>query len=193
MMRLPSRRTFCLAALFAGLPHASLKAAGGYRGYADQLLSDLPQGVRPRPDLEVLLQGLASAYRREHSRDAFEPSDLLRDAARAQALDNMQQGKSGHRSARGEEFDSRFSAFMADADLYPARGENAASDRHKGEAGAAKARRLFASWIGSSGHRRNLMSRDYYFVSTGVIQRGDELWAVQIFWSKRREKTPLFQ
>jgi uncharacterized protein YkwD len=82
---------------------------------------------------------------------------------------------------------------MDEAELYPARGENAASDRKKGEAGEAKARRLFASWIDSSGHRRNLMSRDYEFVSTGVIQRGDELWAVQIFWSKPKEQTPLFQ
>jgi hypothetical protein len=28
------------------------------------------------------------------------------------------------------------------------------------------------------------MKRDYEYVSTGVIQRGEELWAVQIFWSK---------
>jgi hypothetical protein len=37
------------------------------------------------------------------------------------------------------------------------------------------------------------MKRDYEFVSTGVIQRGDELWAVQIFWSKPvpRNSNPL--
>jgi hypothetical protein len=28
------------------------------------------------------------------------------------------------------------------------------------------------------------MKRDYEFISTGAVQRGDELWAVQIFWSR---------
>ena len=168
-------------------------AAGGYRAYVAELLSALPAGASVRPDLELILDEMASAYRQSQSRKALEASDLLRDAARAQAIDNMMRGKSSHRSRRGDEFGSRFAAYMGDAELYPARGENAASDRKKGEAGEGKARRLFASWIKSPGHRRNLMSRDFEFVSTGVVQRGDELWAVQIFWSKPREKTPLFQ
>jgi uncharacterized protein YkwD len=130
---------------------------------------------------------MASAYRTSKSRSALEASDQLREAARAQAIDNMRRGKSSHRSGRGEEFSTRFAAYVDDANLYPARGENAASDRRKDAADEAKARRLFKSWLESSGHRRNLMSRDYEFVSTGVIQRGNEIWAVQIFWSKPRE------
>ena len=193
MIRLPSRRSVCLGLLAFVLPIRPLAAASGYRAYATELLSALPAGVSVRPDLELVLDDLASAYRQGQSRGALEASDLLRDAARAQAADNMLRGKSSHRSRRGDEFGSRFAAYMDDPDLYPARGENAASDRKKGEAGEGKARRLFASWVKSSGHRRNLMSRDYEFVSTGVIQRGDELWAVQIFWSKPREKAPLFQ
>jgi uncharacterized protein YkwD len=193
MIRLPSRRSVCLGLLACVLPVRPLAAASGYRAYAAELLSALPAGVSVRPDLELVLDDLASAYRQGHSRGALEASDLLRDAARAQAADNMLRGKSSHRSRRGDEFGSRFAAYMGDPDLYPARGENAASDRKKGEAGEGKARRLFASWVKSSGHRRNLMSRDYEFVSTGVIQKGDELWAVQIFWSKQKENTPLFQ
>ena len=173
----------CLAFLLLwGLP-----AMAGYRDYAHSLVNSPPEGVTLRPDLEAVLDHMASAYRKTKSRAALAASDQLREAARAQAIDNMRRGKSSHRSGRGEEFSTRFAAYVDDAELYPARGENAASDRRKDEADKSKARRLFKSWLESSGHRRNLMSRDYEFVSTGVVQRGSELWAVQIFWSKPRE------
>ncbi|MBL8894692.1 MAG: hypothetical protein JNJ53_08825 [Rhizobiales bacterium] len=179
--------------IFAAMLAAALPAAAGYRDYAHGLVGSLPKGAVVRPDLEVLLDEMASAYRTSKSRAALAASDQLREAARAQAIDNMRRGKSSHRSNRGEEFSTRFSAYVDDADLYPARGENAASDRRDDSADEAKARRLFKSWLDSSGHRRNLMSRDYEFVSTGVIQRGNELWAVQIFWSKPREQKNIFQ
>ena len=165
----------------------------GYRDYAHGLVGSPPKGAVVRPDLELLLDEMASAYRTGKSRAPLEASDQLREAARAQAIDNMRRGKSSHRSNRGEEFSTRFSADVDDAELYPARGENAASDRHDDAADEAKACRLFKSWLDSSGHRRNLMSRDYEFVSSGVIQRGNELWAVQIFWSKPREQKNIFQ
>ena len=41
-------------------------------------------------------------------------------------------------------------------------------------------------------HRKNMVSRDYRFVSTGVIQKGDNIWAVQIFFGTPRKKG-LFQ
>src|SRR5262245_1587803 len=124
MIHLPSRRSVCLGLLAFVLPGGSLEAASGYRAYATDLLSALPAGVKIRPDLQLLLDDMASAYRQSQSRDALEASDLLRDAARAQAIDNMFRGKSSHRSRRGDEFGSRFAAYMGDADLYPARGEN---------------------------------------------------------------------
>jgi len=179
---------FSLPILFlAAFLLSNLPAMAGYRDYAHSLVDSLPKGVVLRPDLETVLDGMASAYRTAKSRTALEASNQLREAARAQAIDNMRRGKSSHRSGRGEEFSTRFAAYVEDAELYPARGENAASDRRKDAADDAKARRIFKSWLESSSHRRNLMSRDYEFVSTGVIQRGTELWAVQIFWSKPRE------
>lgn len=164
-------------------PGAAL-AAGNYAQYARSVLAGLPGNSQPRPDLEVYLDGLASAYRQSNGRKGLIASDMMREAARAQAADMMYAGKSRHTSRAGHSFDQRFSAYVDTDLLYKARGENAASDRKKGPAGEAKAKALFGLWLDSSGHRRNLMKRDYEFVSTGVIQRGDELWAVQIFWSK---------
>jgi uncharacterized protein YkwD len=160
------------------------EASSDYAYYARALLSKLPENAGARPDLEEYLDKLVSSYRQSKGRKGLIASDLMREAARAQAADMMFAGKSNHRSRAGHSFDARFGAYVEDVELYRARGENAASERKKGPADESKARALFALWLDSSGHRRNLMKRDYEFVSTGVIQRGAELWAVQVFWSK---------
>jgi uncharacterized protein YkwD len=161
-----------------------VQASSDYAYYARSLLSKLPDNAGARPDLEDYLDKLVSSYRRSKGRDGLIASDLMREAARAQAADMMYAGKSNHRSRSGASFSERFGAYVEDVELYRARGENAASDRKRGPADETKARALFALWLASGGHRRNLMKRDYEYVSTGVIQRGEELWAVQIFWSK---------
>jgi uncharacterized protein YkwD len=169
-----------------GLGFSGLKAqaSSDYAYYARSLLSHLPENAGSRPDLEEYLDKLVSSYRQSKGRKGLIASDLMREAARAQAADMMFTGKSNHRSRAGHSFEQRFGAYVGEGELYRARGENAASDRKTGPADESKARSLFALWLASSGHRRNLMKRDYEFVSTGVIQRGEELWAVQIFWSK---------
>ncbi|WP_368905007.1 CAP domain-containing protein [Taklimakanibacter lacteus] len=173
-------------AAFLGLSAGMLPAgaAGNYAQYARALLQKLPENSGARPDLEAYLDKLVSSYRQANGREGLAASDMMREAARAQAADMMFAGKSGHKSRAGHSFDQRFGAFVEPTLIYKARGENAASDRKKGPADRMKAKALFDLWLDSSGHRRNLMKRDYEFVSTGVIQRGDELWAVQIFWSK---------
>ena len=167
--------------LLSGVP---AEAAGNYAQYARSLLTSLPENSGARPDLEAYLDRMVSSYRQSNGRKGLIASDMMREAARAQAADMMFARKSNHKSRAGHSFDQRFGAYVEAVELYRARGENAASDRKKGPVDEAKARALFALWLDSSGHRRNLMKRDYEFVSTGVIQRGDELWAVQIFWSK---------
>lgn len=171
---------------FTGLTAASVpaEAAGNYAQYARSLLQELPENSGARPDLEAYLDKLVSSYRQANGRKGLIASDMMREAARAQAADMMFAGKSSHKSRAGHSFDQRFGAFVEAAELYKARGENAASDRKKGPADKMKAKAVFDLWLDSSGHRRNLMKRDYEYVSTGVIERGDELWAVQIFWSK---------
>lgn len=173
-----------LAAAALGFSGPPAQASSDYAYYARSLLSHLPENSGARPDLEDYLDRLVSSYRQSKGRKGLIASDMMREAARAQAADMMFTGKSNHSSRAGHSFDQRFGAYVEAAELYRARGENAASDRKKGPADEGKARSLFALWLASSGHRRNLMKRDYEYVSTGVIQRGEELWAVQIFWSK---------
>lgn len=167
-----------------GLAGRPAEASSDYAQYARALLTHLPDDAGARPDLEQYLDEIVSSYRESKGRKGLMASDLMREAARAQAADMMLAGKSNHRSRAGHSFDQRFGAYVDEVELYRARGENAASDRRKGPADETKARAVFALWLASGEHRRNLMKRDYEYVSTGVIQRGEELWAVQIFWSK---------
>jgi uncharacterized protein YkwD len=184
--------SFLLTLLLLLFP-ASSGSAADYRGYAMMLVQNPPQGAELRPDLEGYLDRLADAYRRGKDRGGLLADDLMRVAARAQALDMMLAGRSGHVSRTGVSFDGRFGAFVENVDLFPARGENAASDRSRKQADEAKARHLFELWLQSSEHRRNLVKRDYAFVSTGVVQRGSELWAVQIFWARPIPPNPFIQ
>lgn len=177
-----------VALLLAGavlvLTGVNAESAGSYAQYARAILASLPENSGARPDLEAYLDRLASSYRKSNGRKGLIASDMMREAARAQAADMMFAGSSGHTSRQGHSFNQRFAAYAEATEIYRARGENAASERQKGPVDEAKAKALFQLWLESGGHRRNLMNRDYEFVSSGVIQRGDELWAVQIFWSK---------
>ena len=168
----------------AALPQACPGSASeAYRVFAIDLLKSKPQGVAIRSDLEAYLDGLAAEARRGYGRDPVEASDLLRDAARAQALEMLKGDYVGHQSASGYQFKHRFAAF-ADPEIHGNHGENAARDRQPGPVDRAKAGRLFRQWLDSRGHRRNLMDRNYRFVSTGAVEFGHHLYAVQIFWER---------
>lgn len=146
-------------------------------------LKNLPADARIREDLEAEIAAQANAYRQSSGVEPLQSSPLLRDAARAQAVDMMLNGYVGHRASTGQEFDSRMRAFIGSPLMMPRMAENAARDTQKGEADSAKARRLFQQWVESGPHRKTLINSGYKFVSTGVVQRGNKIWAVQIFFA----------
>ncbi len=159
------------------------EAAAGYREDAESLVANPPAGIVIRPDLEGAMDGLANEARADKGRKPLTASPLFKAAARAQAIDMALGDFVAHRSRKGHGFSSRFAAFAGDADRFPARGENVARDRIKGPVDGDKARRLFQQWLDSGGHRRNLLGRNYEMISSGAIQKGNHLYAVQIFWA----------
>jgi uncharacterized protein YkwD len=147
-------------------------------------LKNLPADTRIREDLEGVIAGQANAYRQSKGVSPLQASPKLRDAARAQAVDMMLNGYVGHKASSGHEFDSRMRAFLGSpVMMMPRMAENAARETQKGEADASKARRLFQQWVDSRPHRKTLINSGYKFVSTGVVQRGNKIWAVQIFFA----------
>jgi uncharacterized protein YkwD len=167
------------------LPGTAFEAgAKTYLEIALGSLKNLPADARLREDLEVHMAGQANAYRQSKGVASLQASPRLRDAARAQAIDMMLNGYVGHKASSGHEFDSRMRAFLGSPMMMmPRMAENAARDTQKGEADAAKARRLFQQWVESRPHRKTLLNSGYKFVSTGVVQRGNKIWAVQIFFA----------
>ena len=170
----------------AGL--AGTGIAGPYLDYVNRLNASPPAGSMYRPDLEEQLVALANAFRAEEGKKPLTTDPAFHAAARAHAADMMINNFMGHRASTGQDFESRMSALVGDVTKYPTLGENAARDTQKTPVDAAKAKALFTQWVNSRPHRKALLSRDYRFVSTGVIQRGNKIWAVQIFFGTPRAK-----
>ena len=154
----------------------------GYDAYADAMFRSLPKGWRFRPDLEAYLSGLASSARQRNGASGLKHSSLVTKAARAQAAEMILGNFVGHKSAKGYSFRQRLASYTGHRYSYWA--ENAARDRYAGPVNKKKAARLFNLWMRSKGHRRNLMRGSFSYVSSGVIETGHSLYAVQIFWEK---------
>lgn len=183
----PMRRSLCLVGLglLVGLRPA---VAGGYRDFVEGLNASPPDGSSFRPDLEAVLVSLASAYRVEQGKEPITPDDTFQAAARAHAADMMLNGFMGHNASTGQSFQGRMQALVGDVTKYPSIGENAARDTQDTPVHEAKARALFQQWVKSRTHRKVMVNRSFRFVSTGVIARGNNIWAVQIFFGAPRKK-----
>lgn len=155
---------------------------GLYGRYARRLVATLPANVRIRPDLEKVLDKLASMARVNAGRSALTASPLALLAARAQAADMLLGGYVGHHSPSGFSFARRFEAIAGAG--HGNHGENAARDRQLGPVDQMKAARLFRQWLDSPGHAANLMRREWRHVCTGALELGHHLYAVQIYWEK---------
>ena len=184
------RRLLLVApAALAGLPGGAPAEAASYREFAAGLAQALPAGAAFRPDIEARLAGLANRLRAGKGRGPLAPDGTFLAAARAHAADMMAHGFIGHQSSTGAGFAARMKAMVGDTSRFPAMAENAARIERRGLSDGARADALFGLWTESRGHRNNLMSRNYAFVATGAVARGDGLWAVQIFSAAPREST----
>jgi uncharacterized protein YkwD len=183
---------FIFSALLSAVVVATHAEAGPYRDYAMGLNLHPPKGASFRPDLEEQLVALANAYRAEEGKEALKADPSFQIAARAHAADMMINGFMGHSSSTGLGFDSRMRVFVDDITKYPSLAENAARDTQKTPVGSGKARALFQQWVESRPHRKALLNRSYRYVSTGVIQKGNSIWAVQIFFGEPRKQGLFF-
>jgi uncharacterized protein YkwD len=153
-----------------------------YVAYATRILESPPDGAGVSADIEAMVLRATNAYRAEKGLPALKPaSGVLKQAARAHAMDLLLQGGMGHTASTGHDFGSRIRAFHEGQMFLAPMAENAARLRKSKLSGAAQAQALVKQWIGSSGHRRNMTNRTYVTMAVGVALRGEDVYAVQIF------------
>lgn len=153
-----------------------------YVQYADRILAEPPEGAAVRPDLEAAVLRATNAYlSSEGLKPLKKADDVLVKAARAQALDLLLQGGMGHVSKNGYNFESRMRAFHPGQMFLSPMAENAARLRNTGLSDSGKAQALVQQWIKSHGHRKNMVNRTYVSIGIGVVSRGKDIYAVQIF------------
>ncbi len=172
----------CVAVLLVALSCVGPAwAAETYLAFANRMNASETADIRFRPDLEAVLLALANNYRASQGvhRLANGPANL--HAARAHAMDMALNDFVGHRSSNGRDFDSRMHAFHPGEMFLPSMAENAARASQRGPVDKAKAATLMRQWINSAPHRQALVSRSYVSVATAVVQKGDKLYAVEIF------------
>ncbi len=171
----------CLALLLlVGAPN--VEARETYVAYATRILAEPPGGAEIREDLEAAVLRATNSYRASKKYSALQPADkILQKAARAHAMDLLAQAAMGHTSSTGHGFESRIRAFHDGQMILAPMAENAARLRNSKLSDAEKAQALVQQWIKSSGHRKNMINRTYTSVAIGVVTRGNDVYAVQIF------------
>lgn len=153
-----------------------------YVQFAQSILAQPPAGVEVRPDLEVAVLRATNAYRKSKRLPALKAAgETLQIAARAHAMDLLAQGAMGHVGSTGHDFASRIRAFHHGQMFLAPMAENAARLRNSELSDADKAEALVAQWIKSPGHRKNMANRTYVLVGVGVVSRGNDVYAVQVF------------
>ncbi len=146
-----------------------------------RLVAQAEQAHAFSPGIEAALLRLVNAHRLSIGRKALREAPDLQIAARAQAADLMGQGRVGHISSGGHDFDSRMRALRNGAMVLPAMAENAARVSKADGDDEAIARKLVAQWLASPPHRHELDSMDYVAVATGVVHANGQVYADQIF------------
>ena len=178
-LRLVAFGVFALGLLIA---IGTLQARETYQQFSQRILSAPPEGVVIKSDVEAAILMATNAYRKSRGlRPLKLSSGKLRDAARVQAMDLLATGQMGHVASTGHDFDARMRALHPGEMMLPALAENAARQTRKKLSSAENAAALVGQWIKSAGHRRNMADASFVTIAIGAVQRGDVVYAVQIF------------
>ncbi len=153
-----------------------------YQQFSLRMLAAPPEDMLIKPDVEAAILMATNAFRKYKGlRPLKLASKALRDAARVQAMDLLEMGKMGHVASTGHDFAGRMRALRPGQMILPVMAENAARQTRKKLSSTENAAALVQQWIKSAGHRRNMADASFVTIAIGAVQRGDVVYAVQIF------------
>jgi uncharacterized protein YkwD len=160
---------------------AEVQARERYVELVARLAQAPPDDIQFDSAMEQALLQRINAERRAKGLNALSVNRRYADAARAHAADFMLRNKMEHRAATGQDFESRMRALNPGVMFLQRLGENAARVRRTKLTDDEKLADIVQQWKKSSSHRKQMMSRDYVSVATGIAVRGGVVYAVQIF------------
>jgi uncharacterized protein YkwD len=152
-----------------------------YGEFVARLAQSPPEDIRFNGAMEQSLLQRINAARQAKGLKALVVNQRYGDAARAHAADLMLRNRMEHRAGTGQDFESRMRALNPGVTFMPRLGENAARVRRIKLSDEEKLSDIVQQWTKSSSHRKQMMSRDYVSVATGIAVREGVIYAVQIF------------
>lgn len=130
--------------------------------------------------VEVRVLELTNVERARKGLSALRPEETLREVARDHNVDMLQRGFWNHVNPDGEGPGDRVA--RSHRRLVGGAGENLWSGTGYATGDAdALAQLIVDGWMGSAGHRRNILTEGYSHLGVGVSRDGDELRATQVF------------
>ncbi|AGB36636.1 CAP domain-containing protein [Natronococcus occultus] len=134
--------------------------------------------------VETAIHDRVNAVRAEHGLDPLSYREDLAAAAASHSQDMAERSYLSHTSPEGETMTDRYERF--DVDCW-GRAENVLYNYASDESPTAAARRSVDQWMGSDGHRRNVLSTSWTAEGIGAAVADDgRLYVTQNFGSNCR-------
>jgi uncharacterized protein YkwD len=167
-----------------GAAGADLGTPLGYARWAEAALANPPPGIRFLASLEERLVELTNRRRAAAGVAPLEADPGLERVARAHALDMLARDYMDHVDPEGRDVGDRVA--ILHRRFIGGTGENLAEHRGIGVAqladqAAPLAVKIVDGWMGSPGHRKNILEPDYTHLGLAAAGEGERLVIVQVF------------
>lgn len=140
-----------------------------------ELSTDLAQQFNGEAEIRQAVLDLVNAEREQAGAGSLTLNPQLNQAAQRHALDLARQGRLSHTGSDGSTMQTRIEATEYQ---WSAIGENIAMGQTDPQA-------VMNSWMGSSGHRRNILNPRFSELGLGYVEAEGRKYWVQVFATPR--------
>ncbi len=161
-----------------------------YAERARDALDQPPEGIRLLEPLADRLAELANQERHEHGQELapLEPDPGLAEVAQVHAIDMLERDYVGHVGPRGLDAQARvgivYRTFIGGAGENIGEQSGLAVDQLDAQTGPL-ASKTMNGFMGSQGHRENLLDPEYTHHGLAAAGRGERLLVVHVFGARR--------
>jgi uncharacterized protein YkwD len=163
-----------LVVLFSWVP-----ASAQWSGHTSGQLQPAPRSsIFSLMGVEEAVFAMTNDLRRRHGLHDFLQDECCREAARGHSADMFVRNYFDHADPEGRTLKERLPANLAPRqwgeNIWTGRGYDPRQIQHLAQV-------IMASWMNSSGHRKNILSPEYTHLGVGVITNNHEVKATQVF------------